>query len=151
MISSVGTRRIPAFNAAAMRRAREARGWSQGRLAAELDLAVITIYSWERGTQAPEPPTFVLLAAALDLQPGELLDTDSDQWTLAELRVVRGIHQQTAAANADVRPNRLSQIEAGYERLREPLRSRLAALYNVTEEVIDQAWEQGRQRLMTET
>ncbi len=134
-----------------MRRAREARGWSQGRLAAELDLAVITVSSWERGLQAPEPPTFVLLAAALHLQPGELLDTSSDRWTLTELRVVRGIHQQTAAVSAGIGPSRLSQIEAGYERLREPLRSRLAALYQVTDHVIDQAWEQGRKRFMTET
>lgn len=152
MIRGVGATRIPAFSAAAMRAAREAKGWSQGRLAAELDLAVVTVSTWERGGQAPEPPTFVLLAAALDIDPGDLLDRPREQWTLTEMRVVHGLHQQTAAALAGgVRANKLSQVEAGYERLREPLRTTLAALYEATTESLDRAWENGRQQLINDT
>lgn len=151
MIRSVGTTRIPAFNAGAMRSARESKNWSQGRLAVALGLAVVTVSSWERGSSAPEPPKFVLLAAALDVSPADLLTTPAADWTLTDLRVVSGVHQKTAAAQLGIRPTRLSQIETGYEPLREPIRSDLAILYDVPIHAIDQAWERGRDRLLSET
>lgn len=148
MIRKVGATRIPGFDAAAMRAAREAMGWSQGRLGVEVGMAVVTISSWERSKSAPEPPKFVQLARALNVEPAALLRAPRAEWTLTDLRVVTGTHQREAAHSLGIQPTRLSHIEAGYEALRSPLTEKLAQLYGVTSDQIQHAWQRGRDQLL---
>lgn len=147
MIDAVGKRRIPGFAHERMRAARVDKGWTQGRLAAEVDVSVVSITAWERGLRAPEPPAFLALARGLDLEPAELLSPPADQWTLVELRIVSGLYQQVAAQAAAIASDRLSHLESGYERLDDRARGALARVYNTTEPNIEDCWNRGRDRL----
>lgn len=151
MIERVGVIRIPTFSGERLRAARHSRQWSQGRLAAAADVRLTTVGAWERGLATPEPPTFVAIAQALGITPGDLLTIPPEQYTLAELRVVAGLQQRDAAALAGVHPVRLSNCEAGYERLTDDLAHALAKAYGTTDLQVAASWERGRDRLMTDS
>lgn len=147
---SVGTTRIRAFDQVAMRAAREQKKWSRGRLAVLLGVTPPAVASWEKGTTTPEPPTFVRLAKLLDLDPAALIATPQTSWTLTDLRVSHGLHQAPAAEQIGMAATRLSDLEMGYDELREPITESLAQMYGVTTDVIENAWRQSRERLLTD-
>lgn len=147
---SMGATRIRAFDHVAMRAARERKKWSRGRLAVQLGLTPPAVTSWERGTTTPEPPTFVLLAMALDVEPADLIATPRSGWTLAEYRVTRGFHQAPAAEQIGIPTSRLSNFEMGYEEPREGIDEAIAQLYGVTVEDIHRAWQCSRDRLLAQ-
>lgn len=148
MIERVGVIRIPNFSGERLRTARADLQWSQGRLAAVLDVRLTTIGAWERGLRTPEPPTFLALAEALDLDPVELLTVPAEQFTLAELRVVAGLHQRDVATRLSTKQVRISNAESGYERLTDEMKQGLATAYNTSADQIAAAWERGRERLL---
>lgn len=149
-ISHVGRHRTPGFAHTWLRAARKERGWTQGRLAAMLDVSITTVGSWERGLNAPEPPQLLALARVFGVAPAELLDSDPDGWTLVELRVVSGLRQQQVAEQLNTTPNRIGSLEAGYERPDERLRAGLADAYGVAIDTIDAAWQRGRDQLISD-
>jgi transcriptional regulator with XRE-family HTH domain len=53
---------------------REARGWTQERLAESADLNWLQIGHIERGASDPKLSTILRLAKSLSVRPGELLD-----------------------------------------------------------------------------
>lgn len=148
MIERVGVTRIPSFSGERLRIARLNRKWSQGRLAAALNVSSSTIGQWERGVRTPEPPLFVALAEALKLDPGALLAVPVEQFALAELRVTAGLHQRDVASQLGVGQGRISNVESGYERLSDDMTQELARAYNTTPEQVASAWERGRDRLL---
>lgn len=147
---SMGATRIQAFDHVAMRAAREQKRWSRGRLAVQLGLTPPAVTSWERGTTTPEPPTFVLLAMALDVEPADLITTPQNEWTLAEYRVTHGFHQAPAAEQIGIPTSRLSNYEMGYEEPRDSIAAAIAKLYGVTDEQIHRAWQYSRDRLLAQ-
>lgn len=144
----MGSTRIPAFDHAAMRAARETKGWSQARLAVEIGLAPVTISAWERGSNGPEPPRFVQLAIALDVHPSALLSVSREKWTPPEMRAVVGLQQQEAARRLEMSPSRLSSLELGIEIINPELADRLAQLYDVTPVELQAAWDRARARFI---
>jgi transcriptional regulator with XRE-family HTH domain len=57
---------------ALVRQLRDARGWTQEKLAREADLTVTSVSNVERGATKPNAETVEKLAAAFDLEPGDL-------------------------------------------------------------------------------
>jgi len=57
-----------------IRRAREAKGWTQWQLADELGLSQPTISDWEAGAIAPSFDNLPKLAKALDTTVSDLVD-----------------------------------------------------------------------------
>ncbi len=151
MIDDVGTRRITAFSGTRLGAARQARGWSRGRLAVQLDVSVSTVAAWERGDNAPEPPSIAALASALDIDAADLLDTAPDTWTLVELRAVIGLRQIDAARELQIQTDRLGRLELGYERVDPRTRAAMARLYGVDEPAVDACWQRGRDRLTADS
>lgn len=150
MIKRVGARRITAFHAPKLAAVRSARGWTYGRVAAALDVSASTVAAWERGARAPEPPLFVALARAFDLEPAELLSIPPPEWGLAEFRVTRGYHQREAAELTGIRVDKLSGAESGYQRLDDDDVHALAALYEIETAEVREAWQRGRDRLLAD-
>ncbi len=149
MMSRVGAIRIPSFSGERMRAAREGLNWSQGRLAAEMDIRVATISTWERGIRTPEPPTFLAIAQALKVKPADLLTIPVERWGLPELRVVSaGLHQGQVARMLGLHQIRIGNVELGYERPSDELTVALAKIYGTTAQEILEAWHNGRERLM---
>lgn len=148
MIDRVGATRIPAFSAENVVAARTAKGWSQGRLAAAMDVSLPSVSAWERGVSAPSPPMFVRLAVALSVDPSELLSIGRHAWTLVEFRVVKGLHQQEVAKIAGISHNKLTAVEAAFERAPGGLFETLSTLYGSSVEEITQAWERTRTHLL---
>lgn len=144
----MGSTRIRAFDQAAMRAAREAKKWTQSRLAIEIGIAPVTISAWERGSNGPEPPRFVQLARALGVEPSDLLTVARDEWTPFEMRAVRGLQQQEAARLLELSPSRLSSLELGIEAISAELAPRIAQLYQVSEEELQKAWDRARARFL---
>lgn len=151
MIEDVGTRRITAFSGTRLAALRHAHGWSRGRLAVPLEVSVSTVAAWERGDNAPEPPTIAAIAKALGIDPAELFDAGPESWTLLELRATGGYRQIDAARELAIQPDKLSRLELGYERIDPPTRTALAALYAVDETTIDACWQRGRDRLTADS
>lgn len=147
-MTRMGSTRIAAFNHAAMRVARESKGWSQARLAIEIGLAPSTISAWERGSNGPEPPRFVQLAQALGVQPSDLLTVNRAEWTPFEVRAVVGLQQREAARRLAISPSRLSSLELGIEAMNPDIAARIADLYKVTEAELLTAWARARARFM---
>jgi transcriptional regulator with XRE-family HTH domain len=56
----------------ALRRAREARGYSKRGLAHKLGVTQSAVWQWEEGRTSPRPETAAALEQALGLQPGAL-------------------------------------------------------------------------------
>ena len=69
-----------------IRELREARGWTQLRLAIEVGVTPVTVYNWERGRYEPKASQFRALARVLGVSmddialPGDVgrQDTDPD-------------------------------------------------------------------------
>jgi transcriptional regulator with XRE-family HTH domain len=150
MISGVGTTRVPAFDGSRLQQAREAKNWTRGRLAAAVNKTVVSISGWERNARTPEPATLVALAAALDLNPGDLLDLPRSEWGMVEFRVTRGLQQQEVAKAIGVHPVRFSHFEATYERPTDEHFAAIAREYKATVAEIVDAWERTRARFTTD-
>ena len=148
MITTVGATRIPSFDGEKLRAAREAQGWSRGRLSVALDKTVTSVAGWERGLRNPAPSTLVAIAKALGIAPGDLLEIPRAEWSLVELRVTAGLEQKDVAEQTGIPAAMLSQIEATYERLPSPDKvAAMASLYNSTPEELADAWDRARARL----
>ena len=63
-----------------VRRLRLEKGWSQEQLADEVDLHRTYISGIERGVRNPTVKIVAQLAARLDVEPGELLETKKTQF-----------------------------------------------------------------------
>lgn len=148
MIERVGATRIRAFSADALRAARDAKGWTQGRLAVAVGVSLPAVASWERGTSTPEAPRLPAIAEALNIEPGSLLTLSPVEWTLAELRVLVGLQQASAAAQSGIAAPNLSKLEMGYQELRPVDVDALSRVYGVTPERLKEAWQRGRDRLL---
>lgn len=59
---------------AAVRERRKAKGWTQERLAEEAGVSALQVGFCERGDNVPKLTLILLLARALRVRPGELLD-----------------------------------------------------------------------------
>ena len=70
-----------------IRELREARGWTQLRLAIEVGVTPVTVYNWERGRYEPKASQFRALARALGVSmdnialPGDAGRRDPDRDT----------------------------------------------------------------------
>lgn len=84
------------------------------------------------------------------MDPAALIATPQTSWTLTDLRVSNGLHQAPAAEQIGMAATRLSDLEMGYDELREPITESLAQMYGVTTNVIENAWRQSRERLLTD-
>lgn len=143
----MGATKNPAFDGARLRAARERKNLSRGVLAVRVGMSFAAVSAWERGTHAPPPPALVKVAQVLGVEPADLLDTPQDEWTLAEYRIVEGLHQQDVATALTVAPDKFSRVEAGYEAPGDLL-PRLAKLYNRSTKVLQDAWDRTRAGLL---
>ena len=84
-----------------LRQAREARGWTQARLADEMGLTQDAISLYERGERALRVEALVRLARALDVPIGFLLETHPD------VVVVRGTPLAEMISRAAASPERI--------------------------------------------
>lgn len=147
-IEDVGATRNPAFSGALLRAARARRGWSQGQLAARLEVGVPTVGAWERGARTPSPPLLMRIAQTLEIDAETLLTVPRREWTLTDFRVIGGLHQREAAQQLNLTTDRLSHLEAAYERGSDELFQRMADLYHVDPGQLRDAWERARSRLL---
>jgi len=148
MLGPVGATRIPAFSPKELLGARTRRGWSQGRLAAALEVSVNTVGGWERGERTPGPPVFLAMARELQVDPALLLSVPRALWTLLELRAVAGLHQAAAAKELNINPTTLSHIELAYAEIPDDRLEDFARVYRSTPNEITRCWKRTRTRLL---
>lgn len=98
-----------------VRQLRDARGWTQEKLAREADITVTSVSNVERGATKPSAETVEKLAAAFGLEPGDL-----DPRRLARLvaEMARTLTQRQAIGRLLTLPDRqireiLDLLEAG--------------------------------------
>lgn len=149
-INDVGTTRIPAFDGHRLQAAREARGWSRGRLAIAVGSSVVSVGGWERGLRTPEPETLVKLANAVGLEAADLLSRPPAEWGLAEHRVTKGWEQRKVAKDVGIFPARMSSIELAYTEPDDVLYAKLAAVYGTTAQEMKAAWDRSRERALAD-
>ncbi|MFE3558559.1 helix-turn-helix domain-containing protein [Streptomyces sp. NPDC059193] len=112
------------FDRAALRRAREAVGLSQARLALRSGIKASLVKAYELGHRGPSPRNLVLLAAALGVQPQVLAGIPEGEESLRHLRQLGGRDRwEIAAALCGKVPGssvqavdlRLAAVERGQE------------------------------------
>jgi transcriptional regulator with XRE-family HTH domain len=104
-----------AFDRARLRRARRAAGLTQLELGARLGVSKTTVHLWEQGGRVPRASRVAAIAAALGVDPEELMTISdrSDTATLADVRQRAGYSQAALAARLGVPPSSLSDMERG--------------------------------------
>jgi transcriptional regulator with XRE-family HTH domain len=137
----VGSKGVPGFAPAKMRRAREAARMSPAELARRAGVPPAYISKYEDGT-APQVTTLAAIARALAVPPSALLDLDDVGSGLAALRVVAGLSQAEVAeaAGPDMGLSRYKILErGGVRRLTRSDAAQLAGIFGVTVEAVDAA------------
>ncbi len=99
-----------------LRRARTAAGLSRGELALAVGVAVSRISEWERGLFVHVPSVIPMLAHALRVGTGTLLQSDPAQGgpSLAQLRHSSGLSEVSLAALAGISVVHYRQLERGW-------------------------------------
>ena len=115
-----------------------------------LGVSPAAVANWERGTTTPEPPRMRVLAEALEIDPSVLITQTRENWTLSEHRVVTGLHQADVTEKTGILSARLSSLELGYEAPRADELDALAVTYSATADELAQAWQRGRDRLLSD-
>lgn len=97
---------------------RRAAGLTQSELAALIGSPSreLRVGEWERGEAQPHPRYLARLAAALDVDPVQLLDVDPDDPPLVALRLAAGLTLQAAAAAAGLSLSAYTRLEKGVVR-----------------------------------
>jgi transcriptional regulator with XRE-family HTH domain len=139
--------RISAFSGKKLKEAREAKGWTQGKLAVRGTVALSSIAAWESGSRAPEARTIAKLAKTLGMNAGELLTIPKDAYTLTEYRIVAGLTQRDVAKELGVQAPRIGHYEMAYTPLDSATVQLLADLYSATPDEITAAWRRARTEL----
>lgn len=107
-----------AFDRTRLRQARVAAGLTQLELGTRLGVSKTTVYLWEQGGRVPRASRVRTIAAALGIDPEELM-TISDRpgtLTLADVRQRAGYSQAALAARLGVPPSTFSSMERGRHR-----------------------------------
>lgn len=95
-------------------RLRTLAGWTQLQLAAELGASGRRrVGQWERGLEQPQPRYFPLLAAALKVEPLELLTVDRHDPPLLALRLVAGLTLIEVAMASGIPYSSYHRLECG--------------------------------------
>lgn len=149
MITAVPRPRIKAFSGERLKRAREAKGYTQGKLAAIIDKGLMSVFGWENDQRAPEPATFIKLASALDIRPADLIDLPRTEWNLALYRFVAGKSQRevTEELGLGTQVSYFGTVENGISKLRPDIATRMAIIYEATEDELYAAWARTRTEL----
>lgn len=142
--------KVSAFDGNRLRVAREAKKWTQGRLAVKIGKAVSSVYGWEANTRTPEPGTIRLLADTLGITPGELLNVPQEQWSLYEYRIVSGLTQAEVGKVLGVTMARVGNYENAYVEMDPATVASLADQYSIGEDVIRTAWQRSRDKLIAD-
>lgn len=95
---------------------RRAAGLRQSDLAAQLGTLDRRVGEWERGEQQPRPHYLVALAAALDVDPLELLDVDLAAPPLLALRLAAGMTLRELAEASGIPFSSYRRFERGVGR-----------------------------------
>jgi transcriptional regulator with XRE-family HTH domain len=150
MISAVPRHRMKAFSGERLKRAREEKGYTQGKLAALIDRELSSVFAWESDQRAPEPSTLVELARVLDVPPADLLDVPRESWSLAVFRYASGKSQREVAEELGLssQVSFFGNIENGISKLRPDIAAGLAGIYGVTEDELRAAWDRARADLL---
>ncbi len=84
---------------ARLRARRQARGWSQAKLAESVGVTPNYVGILERGEKLPTLDTLVALSRALDVSPADLLDDDrgGDPWIDDIVAVAKSVRQSRRA------------------------------------------------------
>lgn len=89
-------------------------GWTQRQLADELGaLGRRRVGQWERGLEQPQPRYLPLLAAALQVEPLELLAVDRNDPPLLALRLAAGLTLTEVAAGSGIPYSSYRRLEHG--------------------------------------
>lgn len=105
---------LPALRADRLVAAREAAGFSREELAARTGVSQVSLRMWEGGaTSRPRPRLIPPLAAALGVDPLELLDINPADPPLAALRLAAGKTTPQLALAAGVPMMSYRQYEVG--------------------------------------
>jgi len=95
-------------------RLRTLAGWTQAELAIELGASGRRrVGQWERGLEQPQPRFVPLLAAALRVEPLELLAVDRNDPPLLALRLAAGLTLTEVAAASGIAYSSYHRLEHG--------------------------------------
>lgn len=120
-----------AFDATALRAAREARGVSRAVLADMVGVDVETVRLWETGQGAPAPGRLQRVAGAVGLAVEDLHDSAAGSATLADLRRRAGLTQTALGQRLGVSAAVVSHWEQGKRSVPSELAADYATLLGV--------------------
>jgi len=135
---------VQGFSPAALRRARGRRRLSLRQLSLLSAVSAATISSWESGKAAPSARLLAPVAEALEIEIGTLVPVKEARLVLVDLRNQWGLNQQEAADLVGLKRSMFAAIETGFRAADQAQRSRIADLYEITDEDFKIFWQRTR-------
>jgi transcriptional regulator with XRE-family HTH domain len=135
------SRGVAGFSGSAARRGRLAVNLTADELAIQIGVTEQTVLRWERGEASPTADHLGALAEALDLAAADLLPRRMTQDpTLRDLRHFCGLSIRAVADRTSLSASGIVRLERGVSSLAENSASKLARVYGVALDEVDQAY-----------
>lgn len=125
-------RGVREFSGSALRRARQRLGLTADDLAALVQVSESSVLRWETGQARPTATRLKAIAEAVGVPNAELLETRDGTRSLRDLRESAGLSLSELSELAGSSASSLLRLERGGVALNDPLRGRLAEIYQVT-------------------
>lgn len=125
-------RGVRGFSGAALRRARQGVGLTADDLAALVSVSESSVLRWETDQAKPTATRLKAIADAVGVPIGDLLKNQAGSQSLRDLRESAGLSLSELSVLAGGSVSSLLRLERGGVALSDPLRRRLAEIYEVT-------------------
>ncbi len=125
-------RGVRGFSGSALRRARQRVGLTADDLAALVQVSESSVLRWETGQARPTATRLRAIAEAVGVRIADLLETQPGTQSLRDLRESAGLSLSELSGLAGSSVSSLLRLERGGVALSDPLRGRLAEIYQVT-------------------
>lgn len=132
------------FSPVALRRNMQRTGYTAEEVADEIGLSRQSVSAWLVGRTTPSPKSLSRLAQLLGVTPADLTPgIPPDSASLQDMRTRAGLSQSAVAQKLGLLQSLLSDIERGRREFDADTAGKLAALYELPEDEIADAWEVG--------
>ena len=125
-------RGVRGFSGSALRRARQGVGLTADDLAALVSVSESSVLRWENDQAKPTATRLKAIADAVGVPIGDLLENLPGSQSLRDLRESAGLSLSELSVLVGGSVSSLLRLERGGVALRDPLRRRLAEIYEVT-------------------
>lgn len=137
---------IRGFNPETLTRIRTQLGYSRADLARHAGVGTATVQQWESGNRSPQVDKLALVAAALNVSMGELVEIPKGERFPSDWRVLLGLTQPQLGQQTGITTSTIARIERGEVALSDVNAATLSKALGISADVLRASYERARTR-----